>query len=177
MNNDFYKHMLLTRTALIADPLIRNFTEIAIDRVNIWEKPTAFRAGNHPHIEMVEGGMTYHTLHVAIICEILCDGEDIQGFLHDCIQSAAFIHDIGKFNEDGPRDPYAIKDGDMCGTNHDHPYLVRHMVPLDIIPTDTLELILGMVESHMGRWGKYPCDTRAKTILHYADMISARYDP
>jgi len=161
----YWQETALTAIMSIDNAVIYTFTKNAMRKLSVWHLPAAQHEGHHPPNDLIEGGMTKHMFKVYLVTSSLCEAEDIGGITLDCLKSAAAIHDIGKYGLTGTDvkiDPY-------------HALLVRKIADQGSLSDQIYEFIIGLVESHMGRWGKYPTDTCEKRILHYADMISARY--
>ena len=154
--------------ATITTTAIRTFTTecIKASPAAYWLKPSAFYKGHHPADELQEWGNLRHVKRTLVIATILAEINELLPFDRDMLYSALIIHDIGKY---GPG-------GDSERILNEHPELVPGMVvgvSMSVNPRWAYE-ILGVVITHMGRWGKYPPVSRMEHLGHYADCIASR---
>jgi 23S rRNA maturation-related 3'-5' exoribonuclease YhaM len=134
----------------IKDTKIKEFTIKALEILPdyFWKIPASVTGKHHPKYALGEGGLSRHVkAAVRIALELfnlnMFKFNDTQ---KDIIISALFLHDGAKSGI--PQTKYTI---------HDHPlvitkYIREHKEVCDTLDAETLNTILGCIESHMGQW-------------------------
>lgn len=126
-----------------------------------WEKRAS--RSHHTPDERGDFGTLIHTIRVMKTSAVLCEIPDITGLYRDMIRSASALHDTCKYGLDGKAE--SSVDG--------HAELLRVLVERNNIHCKCDELILQMVEAHMGRWGAsiYTPKLGFNAIVHIADVV------
>ena len=166
-SNNFALDNLLDELSLIKDLGIRNFTTNMILHAPglFWYRPSAFFKNRHPEDELKEWGNLIHTKRGIVIAQIFVSMEDLSSIDSDMLYSGLLLHDIGKYGVDGLEERIQLK-------THAHiaVVLIKDMGYTDsFVPT-----ILGVVLTHMGRWGDFKPSTPLEKLGSYCDCIASR---
>ncbi len=153
--SDFEKELLK-----IPDEEVRMWTKTALENApdSFWGDPASKSGRYHPIDECAWGGRVIHTKRAFCVMEILVDSE--RDKLGDCIGSfclsAILLHDVCS-GHTHPEDVY--------------PYY-RDKLGQEFV--DKYPIIMNMVKSHMGRWGKQRPRTLEECLVHYADNVASK---
>ena len=166
-SNNYALDNLLTELSLIRDLSIRNFTTSVILKTpgTFWYRPSAYFKGHHPDDELKEWGNLLHIKRTLVIAKEFTGIEDLDTSSSDILYSGLLVHDIGKYGPDGLEERIQLK-------THAHiaVVLIKDMGYTDsFVPT-----ILGVVLTHMGRWGDFKPSTPLEKLGSYCDCIASR---
>ena len=160
-----HKQELLGLVYLIKTDSIREFTLRMLDVAPqaFWENRASRR--HHPPDERGEYGTVIHTTRVLKLVRHInevCNSDPLES---SALESAASIHDLTKNGLNWEKD-HSVED---------HPFLVRKLAETYSVTCPYVDMIFGLVESHMGKWGDPPYVPKLpmKAVLHLADSISA----
>lgn len=137
----------------------------------------------HPEYCLGPGGLVRHTKAAVQIARDLLDNpmyRDSVGDLSDEIISALILHDSVKHGKDGGR-----------YSKFEHPLLVKSLfdeaILDDVVPdvedaAETIEIIVGLIQSHMGPWTtnkhsriRLPLPhTGGQEFVHLCDYLASR---
>ena len=166
-SNNYALDNLLTELSLIKDLSVRNFTTSVILKTPglFWYRPSAYFKGHHPSDEYSEWGNLLHIKRTLVIAKEFTGIEDLDTSSSDILYSGLLVHDIGKYGPDGLEERIQLK-------THAHiaVVLIKDMGYTDsFVPT-----ILGVVLTHMGRWGSVKPSTPLEKLGSYCDCIASR---
>ena len=166
-SNNYALDNLLTELSLIKDLSVRNFTTSVILKTPglFWYRPSAYFKGHHPSDEYSEWGNLLHIKRTLVIAKEFTGIEDLDTSSSDILYSGLLMHDIGKYGSDGLEERIQLK-------THAHiaVVLIKDMGYTDsFVPT-----ILGVVLTHMGRWGDFKPSTPLEKLGSYCDCIASR---
>ena len=166
-SNNYALDNLLTELSLIKDLSVRNFTTSVILKTPglFWYRPSAYFKGHHPSDEYSEWGNLLHIKRTLVIAKEFTGIEDLDTSSSDILYSGLLVHDIGKYGPDGLEERIQLK-------THAHiaVVLIKDMGYTDsFVPT-----ILGVVLTHMGRWGDFKPSTPLEKLGSYCDCIASR---
>ena len=166
-SNNYALDNLLTELSLIKDLSTRNFTTSVILKTPglFWYRPSAYFKGHHPSDEYSEWGNLLHIKRTLVIAKEFTGIEDLDTSSSDILYSGLLVHDIGKYGPDGLEERIQLK-------THAHiaVVLIKDMGYTDsFVPT-----ILGVVLTHMGRWGDFKPSTPLEKLGSYCDCIASR---
>jgi hypothetical protein len=150
----------------IQDDRIRGFTIAAIIAAPdlYWKRASSSTGKHHPIDELGDYGNVYHVKKVSKVVEIFIEAEDLIPIEADTLRSAVLLHDVRKYGDDGAAEK----------TQDDHPEAVRRYLQNLADMTPYYSNIMDLVDTHMGKWGKYKPETRLQKLCHYADAIASR---
>jgi len=174
-------NMFETELNYINDSEIREFTEKVLLSVPeyFFKIPASSSGRYHPTYALGEGGLVRHTkAAVGIAVELF--KVSIKGYTDkekDIVISALILHDTAKNGFDGSK-----------GTITEHPLEITKFINNNdnlksILPKETLNLILGCINSHMGKWNfDYKTKrqvlpkpkNRLEQLVHMSDYIASR---
>ena len=166
-SNNYALDNLLIELSLIKDLSVRNFTTSVILKTPglFWYRPSAYFKGHHPSDEYSEWGNLLHIKRTLVIAKEFTGIEDLDTSSSDILYSGLLVHDIGKYGPDGLEERIQLK-------THAHiaVVLIKDMGYTDsFVPT-----ILGVVLTHMGRWGDFKPSTPLEQLGSYCDCIASR---
>ena len=166
-SNNYALDNLLIELSLIKDLSVRNFTTSVILKTPglFWYRPSAYFKGHHPSDEYSEWGNLLHIKRTLVIAKEFTGIEDLDTSSSDILYSGLLVHDIGKYGPDGLEERIQLK-------THAHiaVVLIKDMGYTDsFVPT-----ILGVVLTHMGRWGDFKPSTPLEKLGSYCDCIASR---
>ena len=166
-SNNYALDNLLIELSLIKDLSVRNFTTSVILKTPglFWYRPSAYFKGHHPSDEYSEWGNLLHIKRTLVIAKEFTGIEDLDTSSSDILYSGLLVHDIGKYGPDGLEERIQLK-------THAHiaVVLIKDMGYTDsFVPT-----ILGVVLTHMGRWGSVKPSTPLEKLGSYCDCIASR---
>lgn len=157
---------LYRQAHLIFDPSIRDFVldMLSYAPPGFFEQPASTE--HHPLDERGESGNMLHTIRVVNMVLLLIDISTIRGIERDALLASAILHDLCRH---GLEDEYERS----CP---DHPFLVRKVAEGHSLTCDCYDLIMRIIENHMGRWGSplFIPHISLDGVLHIADCIEAR---
>ena len=167
--NNYALDNLLGELCLIKDLDIRNFTTSIILCVpgSFWQRPSAFFHGHHPDDEIGIWGNLIHVKRALVVAKEFVGIEDLSTLEADELYSALALHDIGKYGPDGMEERIQLKTHAEIAVNF---ILAR----LGADATEAQEIILGIIMTHMGRWGNVKPTTRLEKVASYCDCIASR---
>lgn len=147
--------------AEIKDEEVRKWTRTALENApdTFWIEPASKSGKYHPKDECAVGGKIIHTKRAFCVMKVLVDSEaDRLGdhFVSSCL-SAILLHDVCSDSRTHPDDVY--------------PWYVEKLGQ-DF--ADKYPLIMKMIKTHMGRWGKTRPKTMEECLVHYADNIASK---
>lgn len=127
----------------------------------------------HPTFDLGNGGLVRHTRCVVFFAECLAESSMFSEHDRDLLIVSALAHDIKKLGNDGSQH-----------TVGNHPELAAKYVK-EIVESKKIEIsevdlttIMGMISSHMGKWGQRDGMPLPKTVLEIAlqnaDYIASR---
>lgn len=162
----------------ISSKSIRDFTKEMVHSASLaWQRPASL----HHHLQDERGafGNLLHGVRVASLCKIVAESVDVVFGLRDyayhlepnagdVLLSASILHDIDRYGLFGM--------ADVSVPNH--PQLVREHASAHNLTCEHFELIMAVVEGHMGKWSQptpVSLSIDACTALHLADLIVARW--
>lgn len=150
---------------MIQEPETKDFTIAAIklSPVKYWHRPSAQTPGHHPDDEHAEWGNLLHVKRTVRIVFDLAETAGTPPIIRDLLISGMLIHDIGKYGING--------DNEKIGP--EHPFLVKYMIT-SLHDFELFDEVIGIVESHMGRWGDRPPQTGLEILGHCADYLASR---
>lgn len=165
-------NMLNLELEKIKNNELQNFVKQVLDVIPVdsWKLPSS--RDHHLKDECEEWGNLIHTLRVMKVCDVMADIMECDQFKKDLLKSAAILHDCCKHGVNA----------EAAFIYNDHPLLVRKLIEKNGIESEYIEIILTIVEAHMGRWGpKNPqwMDDRKISLvylLHVADCVEAHID-
>ena len=168
-SNNYALDNLLTELSLIKDLSIRNFTTSIILKTpgTFWYRPSAYFKGHHPDDELHEWGNLLHIKRTLVIAKEFVGIEDLDMSSSDILYSGLLMHDIGKYGSDGLEERIQLKTHAEIAVN----FILAH---LESEATLAQEQILGIVISHMGRWGSVKPSTPLEKLGSYCDCIASR---
>jgi 23S rRNA maturation-related 3'-5' exoribonuclease YhaM len=168
-SNNYALDNLLVELSLIKDLSIRNFTTSVILKTPglFWYRPSAYFRGHHPDDEYKEWGNLLHVKRVLVIAREFAGIEDLGTASSDTLYSGLLVHDIGKYGPDGLEERIQLKTHAEIAVN----FILAH---LESEATPAQEQILGIVMSHMGRWGDFKPSTPLEKLGSYCDCIASR---
>lgn len=145
----------------ICDEDVRNWTRTALDNApdTFWVEPASKSGRYHPVDECRAGGKILHTKRAFCVMKILVDSEaDRLGehFSSFCL-SAILLHDVCSNSKTHPDDVYPW-------------YLEK----LGFEFVTKYPIIMTMIKTHMGRWGRQRPRTMEECLVHYADNIASK---
>ncbi len=157
---------LYSQIELISNSSIRVFVQdmVSLGRSSFFTRPAS--RNHHLPDERGESGNLLHSIRVIKIVLILADACGSTKDVRDILVAAATLHDLRRY---GSKDEF----DHSC---ENHPLLVRMMAKEHGLSCDYFELIMRIIENHMGRWGNPPYIPQLglDDILHFADCVSAR---
>ena len=166
-SNNYALDNLLSELSLIKDLETRNFTtDVILHAPGLyWYRPSAFFRGHHPEDELGVWGNLIHVKRVLIIAKEFVGMEDLDVPSADALYSGLTMHDIGKYGINGTEERI----------QKNHPDLVAQILQRNRAnPITLIELIMGIVVTHMGRWGNIKPATQLEKIGGYCDCIASR---
>ena len=168
-SNNYALDNLLTELSLIKDLSVRNFTTSVILKTPglFWYRPSAYFKGHHPSDEYSEWGNLLHIKRTLVIAKEFTGIEDLDTSSSDILYSGLLVHDIGKYGPDGLEERIQLKTHAETAVNF---ILAR----LESDATLEQEQILGIVMTHMGRWGNVKPSTLLEKLGSYSDCIASR---
>lgn len=145
----------------IQDEEVRIWTRMALDFApdTFWVEPSSKSGRYHPIDECGVSGKIIHTKRAFCVMKILVDSEsDRLGdhFKSSCL-SAILLHDVCSNSKTHPDDVYP-----------------HYVAVLGFEFADKYPLIMRMIKTHMGRWGKERPRTMEECLVHYADNIASK---
>ena len=152
--------MLEPEIEAIHDTDIKYFVKKALKEL-VDEKffiiPASSTGKYHPTYSAGVGGLLRHTKAACYIGKTICEAEMILSRNRDFIQAALILHDINK-------------------PDKEHPYTVwQTLLPLKEEFPVIYRIIVELIESHHGQWGKRPVSNCPfKRIVHLADYLSSQ---
>lgn len=156
---------LYSQIELISNPSIRNFVQdlVGLGRSSFFTRPAS--RNHHLPDERGESGNLLHSIRVIKIVLVIADACSVTEDVKNILVAAATLHDLRRY---GPKDEFDYS----C---ENHPLLVRKMAEEHSLSCDYYELIMRIVENHMGKWGKPPFapNVGLDEVLHLADCIEA----
>jgi 23S rRNA maturation-related 3'-5' exoribonuclease YhaM len=166
-SNNYALDSLIVELSLIKDLSVRNFaTSVILNTPGLfWYRPSAYFRGHHPDDEYKEWGNLLHVKRVLVIAREFTSIEDLDTSSSDTLYSGLLVHDIGKYGADGLEERIQLK-------THAHiaVVLIKDMNYNDAFVTP----ILGVVLTHMGRWGDFKPSTPLEKLGSYCDCIASR---
>jgi len=157
---------LYRQVHLIFNPSIRDFvlSMLSYAPAGFYERPASTR--HHLLDERGESGNLLHTIRVVKIVLILVDVSTIRDTEKDVLVASAILHDLCRYGLDGESEH-------SCSN---HPSLVRIVAEEHSLTCDCYDLIMRIIENHMGRWGspQFIPHISLDGVLHFADCICAR---
>ncbi|MBA7704932.1 hypothetical protein ES703_113755 [subsurface metagenome] len=154
---------LYSQIELISNSSIRSFVQdmVSLGRASFFTQPAS--RDHHLPDERGESGNLLHTIRVVKIVLVLVDACSMTKDSKDVLVASAILHDLCRYD----------LEGEYSGT--DHPMLVRKMAEEYGLTCSFYELIMDMVEKHMGKWGDPPFTPKVgmDAILHLADCVEA----
>lgn len=165
---------------------IKNFAIECIETIPpyFFTVPASSTGKYHPNYALGDGGLARHTV---ALCRILNHILNVECFgtrmyssrERDLMRVAGIMHDSRKSGsqEDYEKNKY---------TKHEHPILAAEEVRLmqGFIPPEEVELVAGIIETHMGQWNTTPRsnvvlpkpEDKYQRLLHLADYLASRKD-
>lgn len=179
-NQDKLMHDSDALIAEIRNESIRSFTSAMVHSVSMaWQRPASTR--HHLLDEREPFGNLLHSVRVASLCKMIAEAVNVtfevngQGYhlepsslSNDILLSASRIHDLCRHGLFGT--------ADVSVPNH--PQLVREHANTHKLTCEYFDLIMTVVECHMGKWSQptpVNLSIDACTALHLADSIVARW--
>jgi len=161
MKIDLYRQVHLIYNSSIRD-FVLNMLSYAPP--GFYERPASTR--HHPLDERGKGGNLLHTIRVVKMVLVLVDISTIKGDEKDVLVASAVLHDLCR---------YGLND-EFDSSCKDHPQLVRRVAENHSLTCDCYDLIMRIIENHMGRWGslQFIPHVSLDGVLHFADCIEAR---
>lgn len=157
---------LYRQVHLIFNPSIRNFVldMLSYAPAGFYERPASTR--HHLPDERGESGNLLHTIRVVNMVLVLVDVSTIKGVEKDVLMASAILHDLCR---------YGLED-EFEHSCRNHPSLVRRVAEDHSLTCDCYDLIMRIIENHMGRWGdpQFIPHISMDGMLHIADCICAR---
>jgi len=157
---------LYRQVQLIFDPSIRNFVldMLSCAPDGFFERPASTR--HHPLDERGEGGGLLHTIRVVKMVLVITEISEIKGIEKDALVAAGSLHDVCRHDLDGKAER----------SLENHPQLVRKLAEEHRLTCSQYDLIMRIIENHMGRWGspQFIPHISLDGVLHFADCICAR---
>lgn len=152
--------------ALIKDDNIRVFTVLALDQAPRYWWTQESSKKHHYKDERKKGGRVKHARRCAKLAVVVAEALSVDP---DLLISASLLHDICvRGVEDTPSSDRALPD---------HGLLVEKKLA-DLInhyqDSDWLQELIGLIESHMGKWGTIQPNTRMEAAFHLIDLIASR---
>lgn len=151
---------------LIFSPSIRDFVlnMLSYAPPGFFERPAS--TCHHLLDERGEGGNILHTVRVVKIVLVLVDISTIGGPEKDVLVASAILHDLCRHGLDGESEH-------SCPN---HPLLVRRVAEEHSLTCDRYDLVMRIIENHMGRWGspQFIPHVSLDGVLHFADCIEDR---
>jgi len=97
---------------------------------------------------------------------VIIDISTIKGTEKDVLIASAILHDLCR---------YGVED-EFNYSHEGHPFLVRRLAEDHSLTCDCYDLIMRIIENHMGRWGNpsFIPPISLDGVLHFADCIEAR---
>ena len=158
---------LNNRIRLISNVSIFNFVRKMLDVVPpaFYERPAS--TDHHALDERGECGGLLHTIRVIDLVLVMANSCNMNQIRKDILVAGASLHDSCRHGLDG-KSEHSVED---------HPLLVRKLAEEHNLYCDCYDSIMGVIESHIGRWGKPPFTPYVdlETILHLADCINAHW--
>jgi len=157
---------LYRQVHLIFNPSIRDFVlnMLSYAPPGFYER----RASTEHHLpdERGENGNLLHTIRVVSMVLVIVDISTIKGNEKDVLVASAILHDLCR---------YGLED-EFERSCENHPQLVRRMAEDHSLTCDCYDLIMRIIECHMGRWGspQFIPHISLDGVLHFADCICAR---
>ncbi len=144
---------------------------LKIAPVAFWEKASSSTGKYHRDDENGVGGQVMHTLRVCAMVDHLVRMENLPVIERDMLLSAAILHDICKYGEDGKSEHTLLE----------HPQLAVFFwaAKKDGLPAcEQDSQIMNIVSQHSGRWTSIPIPSPTKLgkLLHIADFVSSRHN-
>ena len=162
MNTDLVVE-LYSQIELISNSSIRNFVQdmVSLQRSSFFTQPAS--QDHHLLDERGESGNLLHTIRVIRIVLVLVDACSMTKDSKDILVTGAILHDLGRYDLKGKY------------TGKDHPTIVRKIAEEHNLSCEYYELIMNVIESHMGKWGNPPFnpDIGLAEALHLADCVEA----
>lgn len=175
MDKDIRLAMFANEIGDIKDKNIKKLAEeLIINADNYFFTVAASTSGKyHPQFDLGDGGLVRHTRCVVFFAECLAESSMFSDHDRDLLIVSALAHDIKKLGNDGSQH-----------TVGNHPEVAAKYVK-EIVETKGIEIsevdlntIMGMVHSHMGKWGQKDGMPLPKTTLEIAlqnaDYIASR---
>ncbi len=146
---------------------IREFTNTMFEMTtDAYTRPAS--KNHHLPDERGPGGTLKHTVRAARIMAFLFDISEYSSIDRDSLMSAVILHDCRKF---GINSEYGY-------TVNEHPLLVRRFADKHNLTCDNFEVIMDLIEHHMGKWGplghKKAPSISMHAAIHIADCFEAR---
>lgn len=136
---------------------------------SFYTAPASSTGNNHPEWANGDGGLVRHTYMVLTITELFFKANPQLKYSIPYIYSAAALHDTCKVAQHGGR------------TLPDHPYLSRGRFKkfAGMIKSFEYDMIMEIVEGHMGIWGKrkpepYIGRLNPVELVHLADLVASQ---
>lgn len=154
---------LYSQVELISNPSIREFVQdmVSLGRSSFFTQPAS--RDHHLLDERGESGNLLHTIRVVKIVLVLVEACSMTKDSKDILVASAILHDLCR---------YSLK-GEYSG--EDHPALVRKMAVEHGLSCEYYELIMRIMENHMGKWGDpvFTPSIGMDEVLHLADCVEA----
>ena len=160
------KLVLYRQANLIDNSSIRDFvlTMLSYASTGFYERPASTR--HHPLDERGEGGNLLHTARVVNMVLVLAEISTMEGVEKDALVAGAILHDLCR---------YGLED-EFERSCKNHPLLVRRVAEEHSLSCDCYDLIMRIIENHMGQWGnqQFIPHISIDGMLHIADTVCAR---
>lgn len=156
---------LYTQVGLISNTSVREFVQDMLNfaRPSFCERPAA----RHHHFldERGESGNLLHTIRVVKIVSAIATACAVTKDIKDIQLASAILHDVCRYGLDGKSEYTHVK----------HQSLVRALAERHNLSCDYYELIMRIIENHMGRWGDPPFTPKIglDEVLHLADCVES----
>ncbi len=154
---------LYSQIELISSTSIRVFVQdmVSLERSSFFTQPAS--RNHHLLDERGESGNLLHTIRVVKIVLMLAEACGMTRDPKDILIASAVLHDLCRYDQEGKH----IGKG--------HPLLVRKLAEEYGLVCSFYELIMDMIEKHMGKWGDPPFTPNIgmDAILHLADCVEA----
>ncbi len=154
---------------LIENVDLREFTHCGLLRAPTYWWTIESSKDHHCKDERKKGGRVLHAKRCAKIAYCMAEALYLDKFEYNLLISASLLHDM------------CVRGGeDECHTDkalYEHPLLVRvklYGLILDYRHHHWMAPLLGLIETHMGRWGPRSPESELEKLFHMADLVASR---
>lgn len=173
--------------ALIKDGTVRRLTELCLDAApeKFFTGPASSSGKYHPASSLGEGGLVRHSQLVArYVVNITAPvAAGVTPLGRDCMIAAAVLHDSMKFGRDNQL--HTLKEHPLLAANLIDDVFYKSQEELEALWTrdndslfedGPLQVLEGMVKTHMGEWWDFVPTTPLERLFHLCDYLASRKD-